>query len=205
MFLCLISVVLLKAEAATPQKKILIMVSEGFNAIEYYVPLKAFETEGFKVVTATKYLTPTTPDRRQVDQYPVVNGDITFDKIKTGDFDAIVFAGGNGAWEDFFPNPDVHQALINFMKDDKIVALLCSSTGLLGVANNLNGEGAPIAKGRRVTGYEKVEGLLKKMGQVEYTSGDKTKPYVVIDGKLITGRDPLSSALFASKVIESLK
>lgn len=189
--------------AKASNKKILMMVSEGFYAPEYFVPLKAFEKQGFEVKTAAKTTAPTRPDIRQIIQYPAVEADLTFDQIVVDEYDAIVFAGGNGAWEDFFPNADVHNALVGFMKKDKIVALLCSSTGLLGVANNLDGA-SPIAKGRKVTGYKRVKGILAKMGEVNYFAGEEGKPFVVVDGKLITGRDPISSELFASTVIKNL-
>lgn len=185
-------------------KRVLMMVAEGFYAPEYYTPLENFKAEGFQVTTATKYNRPTKPDERQIDTYSAVVPDITFEQIDVDQYDAIVFAGGNGAWEDFFPNSDVHKALNDFFKNDKIVALLCSSTGLLGVANNLDGQGSPIAKGRNVTGYKRVEGLLVKLGQVNYLKGEEDKPFVVVDGNLITGRDPQSSTLYSQKVIAAL-
>ena len=191
--------------ADTSTKRVLMMVSEGFYAPEYYVPFEAFKNAGFKITTATKYKRATRPDERQVSTYPSVNADITFEEIKVSDYDAIVFAGGNGAWEDFFPNQDVHKALTDFMKEDKVVALLCSSVGLLGVANNLSGEGRPIAEGRNVTGYKRVRGLLVQMGKVKYSPGVKGKPHVVVDGNLITGRDPISSELFALTIVNILK
>ena len=184
--------------------RVLMMVSEGFYASEYYKPLHIFQDAGFEVTTATKYKALTGPDRRQINQVPAVKPDITFDEINVDDYDAIVFAGGNGAWEDFFPNGDVHKALTGFMKKGKVVALLCSSTGLLGVANNLDGKGEPIAKGRNVTGYKRVEGLLVNLGQVNFSKGEKGKPYVVTDGNLITGRDPISSELFGQTVVKAL-
>ncbi len=193
------------AEARAMNMKVLMLISEGFYAPEYFVPRKAFEERGYEIVVATRYAIPTAPDRRLINEYPAVTGDITFDKIQVADFDAIVFVGGNGAWEDFFPNEDVHRALNEFMKAGKVVALICSATGLLGVANNLSGEGEPIAKGRHVTGYGRVSGILKKLGQVNYDAGVEGVPHVVIDGKLVTGRDPQSSALFGKKVIEVLE
>ncbi len=201
----LVMIITVSCMAETSSKKMLFMVSEGFYAPEYYVPLKAFKNAGFKVTTATKYKRPTKPDERHISTYPAVNGDITFKEIHVSDYDAIVFAGGNGAWEDFFPNQDVHKALEAFMKADKVVALLCSSTGLLGVANNLSGNGRPLAQGRHVTGYKRVRGLLEQMGKVKYSAGKEESPYVVVDGNLITGRDPISSELFANNVIEKLK
>jgi len=191
--------------ANTKSKRVLMMVSEGFYAPEYYIPFKEFKKAGFKITTATKYKRATRPDERQVSSYPAVYGDITFKEINAGDFDAIVFAGGNGAWEDFFPNEKVHNVLKSFMDEDKLVALLCSSVGLLGVAHNLSGDGEPVAVGRNVTGYKRVKGLLVEMGKVKYFPGEKGKPHVVVDDNLITGRDPLSSELFASTVINHLK
>lgn len=195
----------LAAEARAMNKKVLMLVAEGFYAPEYFVPRKAFEERGYQIVVATRYALPTAPDRRQINDYPAVKGDLTFEQIQVGDFDAIVFAGGNGAWEDFFPNEDVHRALREFLHAGKVVALICSATGLLGVADNLGGDGEPIAKGRHVTGYGRVSGILKKLGQVNYDAGEPGKPHVVIDGKLVTGRDPQSSELFGQKVIEVLE
>ena len=192
-------------EASKAPKRVLMMVSEGFYAPEYYKPLRAFKKAGFEVITATKYNRATKPDERQVDTHPAVIGDINFSGINYKKYDAIVFAGGNGAWEDFFPNSDVHKALSDFLSNGKIVALLCSSTGLLGVANNLDGKGVPLAEGRNVTGYKRVKGILTELGKVNYLSGENGKPFVVVDGNLITGRDPLSSELFAQKIIEKLK
>ena len=39
------------------------------------------------------------------------------------------------------------------------------------------------------------------MGKVDYSAGEEDKPYVVVDGNLVTGRDPFSSELFAQKVL----
>jgi len=201
----LVMIIMGSSMADTNTKEVLMMISEGFYAPEYYVPLEAFKKAGFKITTATKYKRATRPDERHVSTYPSVNADITFKEINVSDYDAIVFAGGIGAWEDFFPNVDVHIALTKFMRKNKLVALLCSSTGLLGVANNLSGEGKPIAFGKNVTGYKRVKGLLIQMGKVNYSAGVKGKPHVVVDGNLITGRDPISSELFAKTVVDNLK
>jgi putative intracellular protease/amidase len=190
--------------AQNTTKRVLMMVSEGFYASEYYKPLKEFKKAGFHITTATKYKRAINPDERQLATDPAIKGDITFKEINIDDYDAIVFAGGNGAWEDFFPNKDVHRALTHFMNSTKLVALLCSATGLLGVANNLDGMGTPLAAGRNVTGYKRVEGLLTQLGHVNYSEGEKDKPYVVVDGNLITGRDPLFSELFAKMIVKQL-
>jgi len=202
-FILVASFTVFHAEASGP-KKVLMMISEGFYAPEYYKPRAIFEKEGYRITVAGKYPGLVHPDRRNTDYAPV-KADITFDKADMKNYDAIVFAGGNGAWEDFFPNEDVHHLLTDSLKSGKITALLCSSTGLLGVANNLNGQGTPVATGRHVTGYKRVEGLLRLFGKVNYDPGVEGKPYVVVDGNLITGRDPISSEEFGKTVAKALK
>jgi putative intracellular protease/amidase len=56
-----------------------------------------------------------------------------------------------------------------------------------------------------VTGYFRAEGILRQLGRVNYDPGEKGKPFVVIDGKLITGRDPDSSVLFGETVARELQ
>jgi putative intracellular protease/amidase len=194
-----------QAQAAPSKpKRVLMMISEGFFAPEYYEPREIFEKAGFRITVAGKYSGLIAPDRRNTEYNPV-KVDTTFDKADIGQFDALVFAGGNGAWEDFFPNEDVHRLLTEAMNKKLLVGLLCSSTGLLGVANNLDGRSKPIAEGRHVTGYQRVEGLLRVLGKVNYDAGEKGKPHVVVDGDLITGRDPIASKLFGETVAKKLK
>jgi putative intracellular protease/amidase len=192
------------SNAAMP-KKILMLISTGFYAPEYFKPRAIFEKSGFEVFVAAKYNSPVLPDKRQQGTHPSVDPDLVFKNVKVSDYDAIVFAGGNGAWEDFFPNKDVHKILTDGFKQNKTVALLCSATGLLGVANNLDGKSEPIARNKNVTGYKRVVGLLTELGQVNYHPGESGKPFVMVDGNLITGRDPGSSELFAETVKNALR
>lgn len=199
----LLSLVILNAYAS--EKKILMFISNGFYAPEYYKPRAIFEANGYKITVAAKYNGLTMPDKRNIDSMPV-RADITFENVDVDKYDAFVFVGGNGAWEDFFPNETVHRLLSSSsLNRSKVVALLCSSTGLLGVANNLSGTERPIAEGRHVTGYKRVVGLLTVLGKVHYDPGIKGKPHVIVDKNLITGRDPISSNLFAETIVDALK
>lgn len=202
LLIILISLITLNTYAS--EKKVLMFVSNGFYAPEYYTPRAILEKEGHHITVAAMYDGLTSPDRRNTNFAPV-RADITFDQINVEDYDAFVFAGGNGAWEDFFPNETIHKILEEALNSNKVVALLCSSTGLLGVAGNLSGTEKPIAEGRKVTGYKRVKGLLTVLGKVDYSSGIEGQPYVVVDQNLITGRDPISSELFGETVAKTLK
>lgn len=183
-------------------KRVVMLVNEQFWAPEYYEPRRIFEQAGFHVTVAGKYPGFVHPDRRNTDYKPVVV-DLTYDQVDLSRFDAITFAGGNGAWTDYFPTDSVHTLVRGALQRNMVTGLLCASTGLLGIVGNYNGQ-APVAQGRHVTGYFRVEGILRQLGKVNYDPGEPGKPYVVVDGNLITGRDPGSSIAFGKAVAERL-
>lgn len=184
--------------------RVLMIVNEGFMAPEYYLPRQLFDQAGFKVTVAGKATGPMAPDKRNTDSAPV-NVDLTFEQVKLTDYDAITFAGGNGAWTDYFPNDTVHKLLTEALKSNMLTGLICASTGLLGVAGNYSGTGVPVAKGRRATGYFRVESMIRELGEMQYEAGDPKLPHVVIDGNLITGRDPMSSQAFGEAMVKAMQ
>ncbi len=188
------------AFAVNQAPRVLMIVNEGFWAPEHYKPREIFEKASFVITVAAKHVGDVYPDVRNT-EYSSVKADLVFSQVNIKDYDAVVFAGGNGAWTDYFPNEEVHRILKESLNSGKIVGLICSSTGLLGLANNFDGQ-APLAAGRKVTGYYRVRGLLEKMGLVSYDAGIEAKPHVVVDDKLVTGRDPISSELFGQILLK---
>ncbi len=185
-------------------KRVLMVVNDGLWAPEYYEPRRIFDAAGFQVTVAGKYPGAVQPDRRNT-AYQPIKVDLTFGQVDLAAFDAVTFAGGNGAWTDYFPNEDVHRLLREAFRQQKVVGLLCVSTGLLGMVDNVDGKGTPLAAGRHVTGYYRAEGILRTLGRVHYDPGVKGQPHVVTDGRLITGRDPESSTLFGETVARVLQ
>lgn len=189
---------------AGEHKKVLMIINEGFQIEEYEVPRALFEKEKYEIKTASRYGGIVNPGKKYINGKNSVATDFSFEKIKINEFDAIVFAGGAGAWTDYFPNKTLHKVLSDASSiKEMIVGLICAGTGLLATANNLDGK-TPQYKGRHITGYAEVSGLLQSLGQVQYDSGDLAKPYVVEDGNLVTGRDPSSSKLFGETIIKKL-
>ena len=204
--ICLVSV-----PAFSAQRKILIMVPDDFMWPEYELPRAAYEKAGFTVFVAAKSKDVVTPDRRNKAEYPdshPVKPDFTFDELKlplVDQYEALTFVGGNGAWHDFFPTTRVHEILASSLREKKmIVGLLCASTGLLGVAANYDGRSKPVAEGRKVVGYYKVEGLLRDLGKVKFVAGKNDEVTVVRDDNLVTGRNPQSSQKFGEEIVAAL-
>jgi protease I len=206
--LCLLSA----AVPAYAAKRVLMLVPNDFMWPEYALPSASYREAGFEVKVAGRFKETVSSDRRNMVQgnalYAADAGpikvDMTFDEVNVDDFDAITFVAGNGAWHDFFPNDTVHKIVADALKKEKVVGLLCASTGLLGIAGNYDGNQKPIAQGKKVVGYYRVEAILKNLGKTLYQAGGRNDPAVLVDGNLVTGRNPESSKIFGEKIVELL-
>lgn len=199
---CLV-VMLIGAESFA-KAKILMIIPNNFMWPEYSVPRKIYESAGFEVVTAGNGSKSMDPDKRNKKDYPdsgPVQTDLNYDQIDISKFTAITFVAGAGAWADFFPNEKIHSIVSDAIKTQKILGLLCASTGLLGLADNWSGT-SPLAAGRSAVAYYKVEGLVQSQGHIKLVKGGRQEPGAIADGNLITGRNPESAELFARKVVE---
>lgn len=180
------------------------VVNEGFQVNEYFDPRDAFEKAGFAVKTASRYGGEVRPGRNYP-SHPAILADYRFEEVRVSEFDAITFTGGGGAWSDYFPVPSLHALLRDALKERRIlIGMICAATGLLATFDNLNGR-TPRFKGRHVTGYRDVEGILRALGRVRYDAGDPSRPHVVVDRNLVTARDPSSSKLFGTTIVNLFK
>jgi putative intracellular protease/amidase len=99
----------------------------------------------------------------------------------------------------------------------KPVALVCHAPGVL--KDVIAADGAPLVKGKHVSGYSDteeeavqltkvvpflVEDELKRLGGL-YAKGPDWAPFVQVDGNLITGQNPASSAPAARDLLKLLK
>ena len=105
------------------------------------------------------------------------------------EFDAVIFVGGSGTKAYF----DHHAALEIAKKAydaGKVVAAICAGPVIL--AN------AGVLEGKRATSHPGVQDMVKpKCG--EYTGDD-----VTVDGKIVTGRDPLAAKKFGEEILKLL-
>lgn len=197
----------LSAALTNRPPKILIMVPNNFKWPEYADPRSIYEAAGLEVVVATIDGRDATPDSRDYETYEGVGpapASLSFEQVRVDDYNAITTVGGNGAWEDFMPNKEAHRVIREALSKNKTTALICASTGVLAVLDNFDGANESLVKGRKVTGYYKVEGLLRELGEVNFVDGEPTEITVVTCGNLITGRNPESSKLFGEKVLQAV-
>jgi len=132
------------------------------------------------------------------------------------DYDAIFFPGGLGPMVDIANDPDVKRAIERAWTGGKIVAAVCHGpAALLGARLE---DGTPLVRGRRLTSFSNdeesgyaqadvpflLEDALRAEG-AEYSSADVWQENVVVDGRLLTGQNPASSAALAKAIVEALR
>jgi putative intracellular protease/amidase len=130
-------------------------------------------------------------------------------------YDAVHVAGGRGATFDLFPSEDVAKALEHFWREQKVVGAICHGAIALGnVPDRI--------RGRNITGYT-LEGdlelqrmfgkdfliphfpqtVLEEAGGT-YSRVGKDDPYVIKDGKLVTGQNQQSASEYALVLLRAL-
>jgi putative intracellular protease/amidase len=130
-------------------------------------------------------------------------------------YDAVHVAGGRGATFDLFPNEDVAKALENFWAKDKVVGAICHGAIALGNIPNR-------VRGRRTTGYTREgdqelqrmfgsgfiipnfpQTVLEEAGSI-YSRVGANDPYVIRDGRLVTGQNQQSASEYALVLLHTM-
>ena len=135
--------------------------------------------------------------------------------MKSADYDTIFYVGGHGPMWDLVDNPDSIALIESFYNSGKPVAAVCHAPGVL---HRVTYKGAPLVKGKRVTGFTNgeeeaaqlthvvpflVEDELKRVGGL-YEKAPDWQSFAITDGRLITGQNPASSTAAAKALLDLL-
>jgi putative intracellular protease/amidase len=136
--------------------------------------------------------------------------------MKSADFDTVFYVGGHGPMWDLAESNDSIALLESFYNSGKPIALVCHSPGVL---RHVTYKGEPLIKGKRVTGFTNgeegevqlthvvpflVEDELVRLGAI-FEKVANWQPFLVVDGRLITGQNPASSTSAAQNLIGLLE
>ncbi len=137
-------------------------------------------------------------------------------EMHSEDFDAVFYPGGHGPMWDLADNPVSIKLIESFYNSGKPVAAVCHAPGVL---HRVTYKGAPIVKGKRVTGFTNeeedevqlttvvpflVEDELKRLGGL-YEKRPNWESFAITDGRLITGQNPASSTAGAQALVNLLR
>ncbi len=193
---------------------------------EFAVPYRLFRAQGYKIIVASPKggVTPLDPhnvpeniesaDTRAALQ--VLDNTVPLTNINAAHFDAVFFPGGHGTMYDLPGNPEVSRTINQCAAQDKVIAAVCHGPAAF-VGATLN-DGSPLVKDRRVTMFSNaeeqavqladlmpfmLESRLSELG-ARITAAAPWQDHCVVDGKLVTGQNPQSSASVAKAVIKLL-
>lgn len=171
-------------------KKVAVLVTNGFEEVEFTEPVKALKDAGATVDVIS-------PESGKVKAWhsdkwgESYNVDKTLDEVDANDYDALVLPGG-------VMNPDklrmndkaVHFAR-QFFSMGKPVAAICHAPQLLIETKAI--------KGRTLTSYPSLKTDLENAGA---TWKDEE---VVVDHGLVTSRKPADLPAFINKMLEEIR
>lgn len=170
------------------QARVLMIAADGFETVELFEPKKALEDAGATVTLASIKRDPIQGMKGDINKAETATPDLTLEEVDTGDYDALVLPGGVANPDKLRLEERVLEIVEDFMDDDKIVAAICHAPWVLAEAE--------VIDGRRLTGYPSIRTDLENAG------GDVVDEEVVIDGNLITSRNPDDIPAFCEKMIE---
>ena len=141
---------------------------------------------------------------------------LVLSQVSASDYDTLFLPGGHGPMWDLSADKNMKKLVEDFYSNKKVVSAVCH--GPAGLLQATDKDGNSILKGKKITGFTNdeesavglttavpflLENRMKELGG-KFEKGEDFKPFIVSDGRLITGQNPKSAFLAAEKVVEIL-
>lgn len=142
---------------------------------------------------------------------------VKLDSVNADDFDTVFYPGGHGPLWDLAESATSIALIEAFERAGKPIGFVCHAPGVLRHVKTATGE--PLVKGRNVTGFTNGEEADVELTNVvpfliedefidqgaHYQKGPNWAPFILEDGKLITGQNPASSEGVAQALVAMLR
>jgi putative cofactor-binding repeat protein len=141
---------------------------------------------------------------------------VKLSSVSADDYDAVFYPGGHGPLWDLAEDRDSIALIERLYAAGKPVAAVCHGPAVLRRAKGP--DGAPLVKGKTVTGFTNTEEAAVELTKVvpflvedalkanggRYSRAEDWASHAVVDGNLITGQNPASSEATAKALLEAL-
>jgi len=171
-------------------KRVLILATDGFEQSELIEPRKALEKAGIETVVAS----PKSGEIKgwnHTDWGESVKVDAALSEVSAEDFDALMLPGGQMNPDSLRMDDEVIGLIEDFDEAEKTIAAICHGPWLLVEAD--------IVEGRAVTGWPSIRTDLENAGAQVFDEE------VIVDGNLITSRQPSDIPAFSQALIDALE
>lgn len=165
-------------------KKVAVLVEDLYQVLEVWYPYLRLREEGIE----TLLVGPAKKEYKSKEGYPAT-AEVAIADVKVDDFDAVVIPGG------FAPDilrrfPEVNGFVREMFQRKKIVAAICHGGWVLASSG--------ILKGKKATAFFAIKDDVINAG-AQFIDKE-----VVVDGNLITSRNPYDLPAFLKAIIKLL-
>ena len=171
-------------------KRVAFLFTEGAEQVEVTEPLKAVKDAGADIEIVSL-------DAGEVqmfnhlDKGDTITADRAVSDASSSEYDALVVPGGVANPDALRADEDAVAFVRGFFQEDKPVGIICHGPWVLVEAD--------VARGRRVTSWPSLKTDLRNAG------GEWVDESLVVDGNLITSRNPDDLPDFCGAVVEALE
>lgn len=194
---------------------------------EYAVPAGIFKQAGNRITVASikggvapidpRSLPTNTDDALTQQALDELKHTAVLSEVNLSDYDAVFFPGGHGTMYDLPTSAAVSKTISEFVESGRVVAAVCH--GPAAFVGARYSDGTPIVKGRKLTCFTNAEERAVELDSVvpfllqsrldelgaEFVTSPDWNDNVVVDGKLITGQNPQSSASTAKALLRAME
>ena len=171
-------------------KRVAIIATDYFEEAELVTPRDELAKAGAEVKVYSASTEPIQAVEGDTTPTQKVDVDGTFGDLDVSTVDAVIVPGGTVNADHLRIDEDAQQIVREAYDADKVVAVICHGPWLL--------VNAGLAEGRRLTSYHSLSLDLKNAGATW------TDEEVVVDGNLITSRNPDDLPAFVEAITEAL-
>ena len=171
-------------------KRVAFIIHDLFEQVEYTGPKQALESAGAQTTLISPNSGPiqgVNGDTEKADTFKV---ELNLEEAAPEDFDALVIPGGTVNADNLRTNQTAQKWLQTFIDGGKPTAVICHGPWLV--------VSSGCASGARLTSFPSLKDDIVNAG------GEWVDEAVVIDGNLITSRNPDDIPVFNNALIEQL-
>lgn len=175
---------------AVADKKIAFLLTKGVEQVELTSPRRALDEAGATTVLISPQEGTLQAMQNDWEHGDVFDVDVPLAEARPDDYDMLVLPGGTLNADSLRLEPQAVEFVKSFFQSGKPVAAICHAPWIL--AN------AGLAEGRTLTSYASLETDLRNAG------ADWRDEEVVVDGNLITSRNPGDLDAFNAAIAQAL-